>query len=260
MERSVRKKLIGEITLIVIALPVAAAVLVRGCRGCENAVFPEDIVGEYPSPSHKLKIVVSMWSGGAMGRSVMNASLVDGRANHSEPGCRVLSWKPGDFVVEGDPVLDVKWSDDSRVVLTYPARLPFQAISTRCQDVEVVHVVDLAERKLRGYVCLDPAAPTFQPCMESRENRWSLLGAGNARGWAKVTATLDPQWSPERAYPVCRWQMAYVEVNGIVRPRRAPRGEDAGHWDITPTEFTFAGRSPREPCPQYFDPSHDAAP
>jgi hypothetical protein len=253
---TVRGRLIAEIALILIAMPIAAAVFVRGCRGCADALEPERIVAEYPSPNRRLKLMVSMESGGATIAAVFDATIVASDATHSEPGCRVLTWETGRLTTVGEPVLDVAWSDDTRVVLTYPARLPVEHIVTKCRGVDVVHVQDSAEKGLRGYVCLDPTAKTFQPCTESREHRWSLLEAEKAKGWDKVTATLDPRWSAERASPLCRGQMAYVEVNGIVRPRTVPdAGADA--WELTPTEFTFAGRRPRETCPQSFDPSHD---
>jgi hypothetical protein len=260
VDKSVRKRLIADFIVILIAVPSAAAVLVRGCIACGNAVDFEQIVATYPSPSHKLKLVVSTWSGGAATSSTMGASIVDGGAVRADPGCRVLLWKPRDFTEPSIPILDVKWLDDSRLVLTYPARLPFEPIATRCHDVDVVHVADPAEKNLRGYVCLDPAAKTFQPCRESRENRWYLLEAENAKGWRRVTATLDPHWSPDHPYPVCHWQMAYVEMSGIVRPRPTRRDADARQWEVTATEFTFASRSPREPCPQYFDPTREASP
>jgi hypothetical protein len=162
----------------------------------------------------------------------------------------------------GSPV-DVKWLDASHVTLTYPARLPILAVGTACAGVEVAHVQKSTERNLRGYVCLDPGAETFQLCGRHRRDRWALLDADKAKGWRAVRADAHAVEPPNVPTPLCNSERVYVEMSGVVgrqAARSSASANPAPEWEITATEFTYEAPIPRGECRQYWNPVEGARP
>ncbi|MDB4981294.1 MAG: hypothetical protein JWM82_2046 [Myxococcales bacterium] len=199
-------------------------------------------------------ILTGVSCGGATVGVDLEAFIVDGNADRSEGGCQILHWDPHHFAGGTEPLISVAWTSDAQVVLSYPERLDVSHIGTRCGDIAVDHVLDRIEEGLRGYVCLDPGGKTLQPCGEAHESRWALLNAEKAAGWQKVTATLEPGWKADPAYfPLCRWQMVYVEMNGAVRKPGGDERRAHSQVEVFATAFTYAGRKPRGECRQLYD-------
>jgi hypothetical protein len=98
------------------------------------------IISESPSPNHRLKVIEWTPDCGSTVSSYTTASIVDSLATDSRNGCEILIWSPqSDFAGGHEPSVEVIWKDDSRVVLTYPARLELHGIVAQCAGIDVEH-------------------------------------------------------------------------------------------------------------------------
>ena len=115
---------------------IASIVLYRACSSFEEC--RDVIISESPSPNQRLKIIQWTPDCGATVSSYTTASIVDSLATDSKNGCEILTWNPSlDFAGGHASSVEVNWKNDSRVVLTYPARLELHKVVAECGGIDV---------------------------------------------------------------------------------------------------------------------------
>jgi hypothetical protein len=97
------------------------------------------IISESPSPNQRLKVIESTPDCGATVSSYTIASIVDSLASDSRNGCEILIWDPRHFAGGHEPIVEVAWKDDSRIVLRYPAHLELHKVVAQCAGIDVEH-------------------------------------------------------------------------------------------------------------------------
>jgi hypothetical protein len=108
------------------------------CR-CVSTMGQDFIFSETLSPNRKHKVMMSAGDAGATGfSSSMSADIVAADATGPGGGCRLLFAETHAYLDEGR--INVKWLDDSRVVLTYSDRIHPMDLRFSCGDIVITHV------------------------------------------------------------------------------------------------------------------------
>jgi len=86
---------------------------------------------------------MSAGDAGATGfSSSMSVDIVAADATGPDGGCRLLFAETHAYLDEGK--INVKWLDDSRVVLTYSERIHPTDLRFSCGDIVITHAVSMA--------------------------------------------------------------------------------------------------------------------